>query len=198
MLKKRCEVTEVTEEDAFLNLASVTSHRSFNMDQIAAPHSIPPNLNNLPQEVAEHVVEVIRSWTNVEEKFQARRWVLPFSLLLEWNPLFWLTMVLPLLYLLFNRSRDSALLALSMTSRLGYRAFYSCLLRSITLKPCHITAFSQVLERDLEAGEQIQHLIFSLSGIASENQVSIPLSLNSTHWSLRLLSSIALTRKCLV
>jgi len=73
MLKKRCEVTEVTEEDVFLNLASVTSHRSFNRDQIAAPDSIRANLNNLPQEVAEQVVEVIRSWTNVEEKFQARK-----------------------------------------------------------------------------------------------------------------------------
>jgi len=43
------------------------------MNQIAAPVSIRANLDNFPQEVAEQVVEVIRSWTNVEVKFQARK-----------------------------------------------------------------------------------------------------------------------------
>jgi len=37
------------------------------MGQITGDDSVSPNLGALPQEVAEQVVEVIRSWTNVEE-----------------------------------------------------------------------------------------------------------------------------------
>ena len=67
MLKERCDVTEARFRKASSSVTSVTSHRFFNMGQTTGDDSVSPNLGTLPQEVAEQVVEVIRSWTNVEE-----------------------------------------------------------------------------------------------------------------------------------
>lgn len=70
--------------------------------------------------------------------------------------------------------RDSTPRALSLTA--GYRSYYPSLIKNVLLCASELTAFSQVLERDMNSGPHIKSLAVYRSRRDSENQVSIPLS----------------------
>lgn len=69
-----------------------------------------------------------------------------------------------------------ALRALAMTSKLCYRAYYPSLIRNLYLCPSHLTGFSQMLERDMDAGRPVQSLLLVATTDDSHDQISIPLS----------------------
>jgi len=69
-----------------------------------------------------------------------------------------------------SRKRNSTLLAMSLTSRLGYQSFYASLLRNVCLKLSQLHCFSQVLNRKREAGKLIKYLTLFKSSLESENR----------------------------